>query len=152
MWWEVRRDGRNQEPLSCHLTQRSSLLPCLSFCSCYPIWKNSTHRCARLVLLALVVLLLSLGLFASLELLTSLALNAWLVGITCITYITCITCITCIREATKKSWYFLGIFPKKGGRGRSGIPKLYVKFWWPLFLAITFTFLFLNLAKTQILL
>ena len=94
------------------LTQRSSLLPCLSFCSCYPIWKNSTHRCARLVFLALVVLLLSLVLFASLELLTSLALNAWLVGITCITYITCITCITCIREATKKSWYFLGIFPK----------------------------------------
>ena len=88
------------------LTQRSSLLPCLSFCSCYPFWKNSTHRCARLVLLAIVVLLLSLVLFASLELLTSLALNAWLVGITCITYITCITCITCIREATKKSCFF----------------------------------------------
>ena len=31
-----------------------------------------------------------------------------------------------------------------------GIPKLYVKFWWPLFLAIKFTFLFLNLAKIQI--
>ena len=31
-----------------------------------------------------------------------------------------------------------------------GIPKLYVKFWWPLFLAMTFTFLFLNLGKVQI--
>ena len=27
-----------------------------------------------------------------------------------------------------------------------GIPKLYVEFWWPLFLALKFTFLFLNLA------
>ena len=27
-----------------------------------------------------------------------------------------------------------------------GIPKLYVKFWWPLFLAMKFTFLFLKLA------
>ena len=33
----------------------------------------------------------------------------------------------------------------------SGIPKLYVTFWWPLFLAIKFIFLFLNLAKIQIL-
>ena len=32
-----------------------------------------------------------------------------------------------------------------------GIPKLYVKFWWSLFLAMKFTFLFLNLAKIQIL-
>ena len=31
-----------------------------------------------------------------------------------------------------------------------GIPKLYVKFWRPLFLAIKFTFLFLNLAKIHI--
>ena len=31
-----------------------------------------------------------------------------------------------------------------------GIPKLYVKFWWPLFLAMKFTFLFLNLAKIHI--
>ena len=37
----------------------------------------------------------------------------------------------------------------KGGGG-FGIPKLYVKFWLPLFLAIKFTFLFLNLAKIQI--
>ena len=29
---------------------------------------------------------------------------------------------------------FLGIFPKQRG-GESRIPKLYVKFWWPLFLA-----------------
>ena len=29
-------------------------------------------------------------------------------------------------------------------------PKLYVKFWWPLFLALKFTFLSLNLAKIQI--
>ena len=34
--------------------------------------------------------------------------------------------------------------------GRVGIPKLYVKFWWPLFLAMKFTFLFLNLAKIHI--
>ena len=34
--------------------------------------------------------------------------------------------------------------------GWVGIPKLYVKFWWLLFLAIKFTFLFLNLAKIQI--
>ena len=31
-----------------------------------------------------------------------------------------------------------------------GILKLFVKFWWPLFLAIKFTFLFLNLGKIQI--
>ena len=31
-----------------------------------------------------------------------------------------------------------------------GIPKLYIKFWWQLFLAMKFTFLFLNLAKIQI--
>ena len=33
-----------------------------------------------------------------------------------------------------------------------GILKLFVKFWWPLFLAIkfTFSFLFLNLGKIQI--
>ena len=37
----------------------------------------------------------------------------------------------------------------KGGRG-FGIPKFYVKFWWPLFLAMKFTFLFLNLAKIHI--
>ena len=36
---------------------------------------------------------------------------------------------------------------KKGG---FGIPKLFVKFWWPLFLAMKFTFLFLNLAKIHI--
>ena len=30
------------------------------------------------------------------------------------------------------------------------MPKLYVKFWWPLFLAMKFTFLFLNLAKIHI--
>ena len=32
-------------------------------------------------------------------------------------------------------------------RGGGGSPKLNVKFWWPLFLAKKFTFLFLNLAK-----
>ena len=31
-----------------------------------------------------------------------------------------------------------------------GIPKLYVTFWWPLFLALKFTFLFLNVAKIHI--
>ena len=35
------------------------------------------------------------------------------------------------------------------GGGGFGIPKLYVKFWWPLFLAMKFTFLFLNLGKIQ---
>ena len=34
--------------------------------------------------------------------------------------------------------------------GVSGIPKLHVKFWWPLFLALNFSFLFLNLAEIQI--
>ena len=52
-----------------------------------------------------------------------------------------------MREAVKN--YFLGTIPKYG-RGGVGIPKLYVKFWWPLFLALKFTFLFLNLAKIQI--
>ena len=37
---------------------------------------------------------------------------------------------------------------KKGGG--YGVPKLYVKFWWPLFLALKFTFLFLKLAEIQI--
>ena len=52
------------------------------------------------------------------------------------------------REALKKSWYFLGIFLV------SGIPKLYVKFGWPLFLALKtrlfwpiVTFLFLNVPR-----
>ena len=53
------------------------------------------------------------------------------------------------KESTpKENWCFLGTFPKQGG-GVS-IPKLYVKFWWPLFLAMKFTFLLLNLAKIQI--
>ena len=43
-----------------------------------------------------------------------------------------------IGEGVKKCFFLRNI---------SGIPKLYVKFWWPLFLAIKFTFLFLNLAK-----
>ena len=38
----------------------------------------------------------------------------------------------------------------KNGPLRLGIPKLYVEFWWPLFLATKFTFLFLYLAKIQI--
>ena len=40
---------------------------------------------------------------------------------------------------------FLGLFPKYGG-GVS-IPKLHVKFWWPLFLAMKFTFLFPNVLR-----
>ena len=51
-----------------------------------------------------------------------------------------------VLGSTKKT-VFLGIIPKQGG---VGIPRLYVKFWWPLFLAIRFTFLFLNLAKIHI--
>ena len=35
--------------------------------------------------------------------------------------------------------------------GGFGIPKFFVKFWDPLFLALKFTFLFLNVAKIQIL-
>ena len=31
-----------------------------------------------------------------------------------------------------------------------GIPKLYVNFWWPIFLPIKFTSLFLTLAKIHI--
>ena len=31
-----------------------------------------------------------------------------------------------------------------------GIPTVYVKFWWPLFLALKFTFLFITLAKIHI--
>ena len=34
--------------------------------------------------------------------------------------------------------------------GGGGILKLYVKFWWPLFLAMKFTYLFLNLTKIYI--
>ena len=37
---------------------------------------------------------------------------------------------------------------RRGG-GVSGIPKLYVKFWWPLFLALKFTFLILDLARER---
>ena len=42
--------------------------------------------------------------------------------------------IQSLREATKNG-YFSGIFSKKKGGG-SRIPKLNVKFWWPLFLAL----------------
>ena len=52
-----------------------------------------------------------------------------------------------IREALKKTVFFRN---NSQIRGRGfGIPKLYVKFWRPLFLAIKFTFSFLNLAKIQ---
>ena len=49
----------------------------------------------------------------------------------------------------------IGIFPKQGGGSR--IPKLYVKFWWPMFLALKtrlfwpkVTFLFLNVPIAHI--
>ena len=51
------------------------------------------------------------------------------------------------RETAKKWVFFRKISLKRGG---SGIPKLYVEFWWPLFLAMKFIFLFLNLAKINI--
>ena len=51
-----------------------------------------------------------------------------------------------IREAVQKL-FFRNIFFIRGG-GVS-IPKLYMEFWWPLFLAKKFTFLFLNLVKTH---
>ena len=41
-------------------------------------------------------------------------------------------------EALKKI-VFLGEYFLNKGEGGFGIPKLYVKFWWPLFLAIDFT-------------
>ena len=60
--------------------------------------------------------------------------------------------IQSLREATKNG-YFSGIFSKKKGGG-SGIPKLNVKFWWPLFLALKrrlfwpkVAFLFLNVPR-----
>ena len=53
-----------------------------------------------------------------------------------------------LREAVKKIEFFWEYFLNQGGG--VGILKLYVKFYWPLFLAIKFTFLFLNLAKIQI--
>ena len=40
------------------------------------------------------------------------------------------------------------LFFRKGGG--FGIPKLDVKFWWPLFLAMKITLLFLKLAKIHI--
>ena len=52
-------------------------------------------------------------------------------------------------EALKKNGIFWEYFLHKGG-GVS-IPKLYVKFWWPFFLAMEFTLLYLNLGKIQIL-
>ena len=54
-----------------------------------------------------------------------------------------------VREALKKVGIFKEYFLNKGGG--FGNPKLFVKFWWPLFLALNFTFLFLNLAKIQLL-
>ena len=51
-----------------------------------------------------------------------------------------------IKEAVKKL-FFKELFLNKGGG--VGIPRLYVKFWWLLFLAIKITFLFLNLTKIQ---
>jgi len=54
-------------------------------------------------------------------------------------------------EAVTKNVFFRDIYLKGGG---VGIPKLYVKFWWPLILALKtrpfwpkFTFLFLNVPR-----
>ena len=55
--------------------------------------------------------------------------------------------INTLREPLKKNVFLKEYFLNKGG---VGIPKLYVKFWWPLLLALKFTLLFLNLAKIQI--
>ena len=61
-----------------------------------------------------------------------------------------VSCQSCIREALKNGIFQEYILNKGGG---SGIPKLYVKFWWPLFLAlktrrfwpkVTFLILYLN--------
>ena len=46
--------------------------------------------------------------------------------------------------------FFRNIFEIWGGGQGGGIHKFYMKFWWPLFLAMKFTFLFLNLAKIHI--
>ena len=55
--------------------------------------------------------------------------------------------------STQKSGIFLEYFLNKGGEG-SGVPKLYVKFWWPWFLAVKtrlcwpkLTFLFVNVPR-----
>ena len=57
-----------------------------------------------------------------------------------------------VREALRKIGIFHEYFLNKGGG--SGIPKLYVKFWWPLFLALKnlffwpkVTFLSLNVPR-----
>ena len=52
-----------------------------------------------------------------------------------------------MAKGRSKKDFFLGIISKKGG---VGIPKLYVKNWWPLFWALKFTFLSLNLAKISL--
>ena len=54
-----------------------------------------------------------------------------------------------LKGSTKKlvSFFKKYFLNKEGG---SSIPKLYVKFWWPLFLAIKFKFLLQNLAKIHI--
>ena len=44
------------------------------------------------------------------------------------------------KESSKKKCFFLGIFPKKGGTGFS-IPKLYIKFWWPLWVSVFLNFI-----------
>ena len=54
-----------------------------------------------------------------------------------------------VREAVKKK-FFQEYFLNREGAGGLGISKLYVIFWWPLFLANKCTFLFLNLAKIHI--
>ena len=59
------------------------------------------------------------------------------------------------KGSTNKNWYFQEYFLNTGGGG-SRIPELYVKFWWPLFLALKtllfwpkVTFGFLNVPKGE---
>ena len=52
-----------------------------------------------------------------------------------------------VQGSTHKKCFFEDYFLE---RGVGDIPNLYVKFWWPLFLTMDFTFLFLNLAKIHI--
>ena len=51
--------------------------------------------------------------------------------------------------SSQKKVFFRNDSSIRGGRG-FGIPNFFVKFWWPLFFAIKYTFLFLNVAKIQI--
>ena len=55
--------------------------------------------------------------------------------------------LTICHKKALKNVLFIGIFPTKGGGFRT--PKLYVKFWWSLFLAIKLAFVFLKVPMGE---